>query len=374
MTQHEKVLAGCLVGVIAVAGGYAFAKSKVYEPRRQLKADISKEVAWREKLELRLQGAEKVVRAWQMHTGQTLHAEPFDAHQAFREDVGDLLDRNKLAESRSITKYKERVEKKGARQGFVELPLSVRVTGKLADLVNFLKDLYQRPYVVRVDKLNLSAELGRTSKSRKGRGGSAEPKLNITMTLSTLVLPKLKDVAHPTIDLETINNPTSGPVLVSASRLRAEDPELYNEIPRKNIFKLYEPPQVVVKPPQEKPRGNGPPPPPPPPPPRDPRRDADKFVLNGVGQLRDGPVAYVINTDEPTEPPTEYRLNDEADDGKVVLIVSEGIVVRVSPKRGQRQPPKDYFYPLGGNFKEREEVNPSAHPGVSRLLRLVLKQ
>jgi hypothetical protein len=96
-------------------------------------------------------------------------------------------------------------------------------------------------------------------------------------------------------------------------------------------------------------------------------------VLQGVGGLEEGPVAYVVDPDDPTEPPQEYRLNDEVDDGKLVLIVPEGMVVRVPPKSGQRQPPTHYFYPLGSNFKEREEVDPSVHPQVSRLLQLVLK-
>ncbi|MFQ5804869.1 MAG: GspMb/PilO family protein [Phycisphaerae bacterium] len=374
MTQHEKVLAGCLVGAIVAAGGYTLAKSKVYEPRQRLKADISNEIARRERLEVRLQGAEKTVRAWHKQTGQTLHAESFEAHQAFRKDVGDLLDRNKLSEDRTISTYKVRREKKGARQGFVELPLSVRVKGKLGDLVNFLRDLYQRPYVVRVDKLRLSAELGRRSRSKKGRGTSAEPKLSITMTLSTLVLPKIKDVEHSTIDLKAMNDPEAEPLLVSDRRLSEEDPIAYNEIPRNNIFKLYEPPPAPPPPrvdrKQEAPKVVEQPEKPP----ADPRRDAHKFVLSGVGQTPEGPVAYVIHTDEPTEPPKEYRLNESADDGKVVLIVPEGMVVRVPPGKGRSDSPQNYFYPLGGNFKEREEVSPSEHPDIEHMLRLVLKQ
>ncbi len=370
MTQQEKVLAGCLVGVIAVAGGFTLGKSKVYEPRVRLKEEIKNETERRDTLGVRLAGAPKIINAWQDYTGQTLHTDSSAAHAAFREDVEGLLKRNGLAEGLTFNQPPEDRDKKWPREGFVELPLSVNVKGKLGDLVNFLKDLYQRPYLVRVDKLHLGAELSRRSKSGRNRGGGTEPKLSITMTLSTLVLPKLKGIAHPMIDLEAMNNPQGDVVLASAARL-SEDPDAYNEISRRSIFELYEPPpQVVVAPRETKPTEPKPPEGPPPPPPPPPRPD---LVLQGVGRLNDGPVAYVINPDDPTELPREYRLNDDVDDGKVVLIVSEGMVVRVRPKGGQRQPLKNYFYPLGSNFKEREEVDPSTHPDVSRLLQLVLK-
>jgi hypothetical protein len=372
MTQQEKVLAGCLVGVIAVAGGYTLIKSKVVAPRVRLTKRIAEERERQEKLELRVANAPKTINAWQDYAGQTLHTDWTAAHAAFREDVEGLLKRNGLTEGLTFNQQPETLNKKGAREGFVELPLAVSVKGELDNLVNFLKDFYQRPYLVRVDKLRLVAELSRRSKGkRNNQGGGAEPKLAITMTLSTLVLPELKGVGHPTIDLEAMNNPEGDVVLASAARL-TEDPDAYNEIPRTNIFKVYEPPQrVVVTPPEKKP--TEPKEPTKPPPPVDPRRGAAKLVLSGVGRLSDGPVAYVINTDEPTEPPTAYRLNDETDDGKLVLIVSEGMVVRVPPARGQRGPSQNYFYPLGSNFKEREEIDPSTHPDVSRLLQLVLK-
>jgi Tfp pilus assembly protein PilO len=369
MTQQEKVLAGCLVGVIAVAGGYTLVKSKIIAPRVRLKQEIKQETERLGMLETRLASAPKKISAWQAHTRQTLHTDWPVAHATFREDVEDLLKRNGLTEGLTFNQLPERPDKKGAREGFVELPLSVNVKGELDNLVNFLKDLYQRPYLVRIEKLHLGAELSGRSKGRKGRGGGGEPKLSISMTLSTLVLPKLEDVGHPTIDLEAMNSPDGDVVLASTARL-SEDPDAYNEIARTNIFDIYEPPQVAVKPPEPKPAKpeRGPEPPRPPPPP--PRPD---LVLLGVGRLDDGPVAYVVNADDPTEPPEAYSLNAEVDDGRLVLIVPEGIVVRVSAEGVRGRPAKTYFYPLGANFKEREEVDPVQHPEVSRLLQLVLK-
>ena len=377
MTQREKVLAGCLIGVIVSYGGYKVAKSKVYEPRQQLVQDVKDERNRLEKLEVRLSGADKIVRDWQKQTGQTLHLDSSTAHQAFREDVTALLERNNLTKVQgwTIREHKASIEKKGVRKGFVELPLAVQVTGTLGDLVNFLKDFYQRPYLVCVDKLSLNAEGGGSPRGRRDKDADQEPKLSISMALSTLVLPKVEGLDHPTIDLARMDYPEAEPALAMVPRLEQEDPVAYNEIARVNFFKIY----VAPTPPRQTAtvarNDDKPPPPPPPPPPLDPRRDAHKFVLEGMGFLDDGPIAYVVNTDRSmVEPPTQYRLNDEADDGKVVLIVPQGMVVRVVPKPGRPEPTTDYFYPLGKSFKEREEVNPNEHPAIERVLREVLKQ
>jgi hypothetical protein len=375
MTQRERSMAGCIVGALVLFGGYKVVQSKVVAPRRELIANIAKQRERHDKLRMRLNGADKIVQAWRKQTARTLGPDPFRAHQAFREDVAMLLDRNNLIGAQAgdqgkVTKDKERHRKEWWREGFVELPLKVHAEGTLPDLVNFLRDLYQRPYVVRVETLSLRPDLG-----RKGKQGSTEPRLTIDMTLTTLVLPELADLEHPTVDPEALNNPENEVELASALHLSEEDPVAYNEIARVNFFKIYEPPpRVVQKPPEEKPAETKLVDKPPPPPPVDPRRDAHKFKLEGMGHLDDGPVAYVTNVDQPGQPPDAYRLNDDVDDGQLVLIVSEGIVVRVAPAGGSRLPPEYYFYPLGSTFAEREEVKADEHPEITRLLQLVLRR
>lgn len=376
MQQREKAIAGILVTVIVGYGGFTLVKKAVIEPRRNLQERIADENKLRDELEVRLNGAEAIIAGWQGWTKQTLDTDPFVAHQAFREDVDLLLDRNKLTQDLTTNKGAVYSDRKGPQEGFAVLPLTVKVKGELDNLVNFLKDLYQRPYPVRVEKLNLRAELARRPSGSKSKGPTPPPKLNITMTLNTLVLPAIEDVEHPTIDLAALNDPGGQPVLASAARLQQEDLAAYNEIANPNPFQIYEPPpppppvvrepREVKEPVERNPVVRTPP---------DPRRDAHKFVVTGTGCLDDGPIAYVINTDKDAEPPDGYRLNDEVDDGKLVLVVPQGIVVRVTPEsRARTAEAKNYFYTLGGTFKDREEVTAADHPEVARLLRQVLKQ
>lgn len=196
------------------------------------------------------------------------------------------------------------------------------------------------------------------------------------MTLTTLVLPKVEDIDHPTLDLAAFDDPESKVELTLSPRLREEDPVTYNEIASVNIFEIDKPPppRVVTKTPTKKTPVVKQPVEKTTPVKVDPRRDAHKFVVTGVGHLSDGPVAYVINTDAAVQPPTRYQLNDDVDGGKVVLIAPEGMVVRLPPEGTRREPPKNYFYALGLTFKDRKEVNPTDHPEIARLLRVVLKQ
>ncbi len=373
MKKSEKTLAGCLVAVLAVFMGYKIVHSMIVVPREELGRAIARAEDRLEKRRARRRQHDQIVAQWTGATARTLGADYKIAQDRFREDVAVLLDRNKLTEDRSIAAYKERREKKGPARGFVEVPIAVRVTGKLSDLVNFLRDLYQRPYLVRVDKLSVQAELKKKKKGSKAgaAGGNRDPRLNISMTLSTLVLPKLPKVAHPTFDLADLRNPEKAEKLLASARRLSSRPEAYSEITKVNPFRIWEPPRpkaVAKKPPKRtEPKPKHTPPKPP------PRRNAEKWVL--VGTASDGrPVAYVSNEDDLAAPLREYRLNAKVDDGTLVLIVPEGMVVRVRRKVGRRTTTHDYFYALGKSFKERVEVRPDKHPEIHRMLRLALSR
>lgn len=404
MTNREKMLGGLVGGVLVLFGGYKLVETQVIQRDQRMKQQIAQAKETRDKLETRLQGADRTIEAWQKRTQHTLGTDYFANHQEFREDVSRLLDRNNLSDGLVVNKLKEREVKKGANEGFIELPLSIRVNGKLRNLVDFLRDLYQRPYYVRVDKLNINAKL-RTKAQRerdKQRGLDQAfrregPDLSLSLQVSTLILPKLdlvvdeltREVAHPTLATALAENPEMVDALAGPIELGAE-PEEYARIVAVHPFKLYEPepPPVVVK--RDPPKREEPPkvventpkepPPPPPPPPR------PKKIVTGVGVLPPGrPVVYLLD-EENFEPAETKFLNDEVDDGKLVLIDPRGIVVR-SPKpqtaaaRGARRgrsratPTEfvNYFYPIGSKFAERVELDPVVHPEVAARLKLARK-
>lgn len=377
MTQREKTMAG-IVGLAAgVYFGYLAIQNLIIEPDQRIRRDIANELEYRDKLLIRLNASGRMTEDWYAQTGRTLSESVFDAHQDFRNDVNALLERNHLTDGIRITKYKERMEKKWPRNGFVELPVSVRVNGTLSDLNNFLRDFFQRPYFVRMEKLDLLADHSTTARGKRDGKADGEPKLSINMMVSTLVLPTQAGREHPRFDLARLNEPDSGEELpvVFADRLRHQ-PEDYMDITANSLFVKWSPPPpppppppVVRETPKPVERQPAPVQPPPPPPPTN-----DHLVVQGVGRLEDGPIVYVADNKSPGTPPAEYRLNQQLDGGRLVLIVPEGIVIQVPPKAGQRAPVKNYFYPLGQSFAERAEVDPTEHPTIARYLEIVLKQ
>jgi len=69
-------------------------------------------------------------------------------------------------------------------------------------------------------------------------------------------------------------------------------------------------------------------------------------------------------------------IDEQVDDGTVILIDPTGMVVRVPQRGAPGQPPgeadgghEDYFYPLGKSFKDRQPFEPELHAELARQLR-----
>ncbi len=373
MQKREKTMAGVMAGVLVLFAGVQAVRSLVIAPSQQLDQDIYAAQVRREKLLKIVDAGPRTIKQWQQRTARTLSDDYAKARDLFREDIATLLDRNGLTRERTIGSLKERVEKKPPAQGFVTLPVQVRVEGHLTNLVNFLRDLYQRPYYVRIEKLTINPDIKGQAKTRKRKRSTGPQTLKITMTLSTLVLPmveKPEGVGHPTFNLADLNDPDKAEKLLASVKRLRNQPDQYAQIARISPFEIWQPPPRPVAKATPK-HETKQPPKPKPKPVVDKRRDADKWVI--VGVANDGePLAFVANSDDLTAPLREYRLNDRVDDGTLVLIVPEGIVVRTRKRIGGRYMTHDYFYEVGTNFKQRVELRPTEYPEIHKLLKLAL--
>ncbi len=363
MTQRERILAGGIVGVLGVGALLGGVRALFLEPRRAALAQLAAEERRAADLENHLNRELTVQSRWLDRVRGTLRGEANEAAIAFRDDVSALLNKHGLTADLTTSPRGQRVEEKAeARRGFTELSLQVSVKGKLEQLVGFLRELYQRPYEKRVARITLGVEGGLAAavdpkKRGKNRG---EPRLNITMTLVALHLPRTAIPAAAGFDPREPGEfePLALP----------QEPEAYDEIVRINPFKLFEPePRVAVKPTPESAPASAPT--------REvavkprPKARPDHHLVATVS-LNGEPLAY-IDESKRTDPPAPRRLNDEVADGKLVLIHPRGVVLRVR----EGDDVNYYFYGLGASFKDRgEEVGPGVDPDVARQLKLVLKQ
>lgn len=377
MTRREKVLAMCVGGTLGGLALYGLVSWIVLGPFETVRKQIGDEQTRQQRLNLALKQLDRVEREWQALTVRTFSADPKEAERRFREDMHQLLERHGLHDPKvspgSPIKYKD---------GSVGVPLTINATGTLNKIVGFLCDFYRRDYLARLDKVRITADQsvvsnvnstrGRAGNVRQGRpqGGppgraSVEqgpdgPDLKVNISAVTLVLPKVEKIPHIVL-------PDPPPELETGRNLRplAE----YNYIFEKNLFLPYqEKPKAVVtesQPVAPKVADAGPPSPPPPPPPPV-RPGADQLFVRGSTRLNGEETAYVFDEREKAKPPTLYKVDQPIDDGKLIMIVPEGLVVRVEKPGGGQT---DYFYPLGKSFKEREEINPEEYPEIIAALK-----
>lgn len=370
MTQRERILGIALGAILVVLGGSAVVQRYIVQPVRQLKEDIAREQETREKLEHDLTPALAAKQLWQRRTAHTLPYEPDSSALVFRSDVNKLLTRSGLTQGLIITPKPIKRASKGSQAGFVEVAIGITVEGKLRELVDFLRSFYQRPYVKRVDSLVINAP---PTEVKPRTGPSPDPTLKFNMTVSTLLLPDLPGIASKPLDPARLDDPE----LLDDKSFKpylAENPTVFNTIFSSNLFKLWAPPKPPPKPPvakrDEPPRTTHTPPPPPPPP---ARADADQFRLLGTTSLNGELIAYIEDARNVVEPPREAHLNEQVDDGQLVLIEPDGIVVRTHARAGRAREYVYWFYALGATFDQRQRLTPAKYPQVYDRLQEILR-
>ena len=390
MTGREKVMAICVGGTLAGLGLVWGVQRVVIDPLKNVSGEIRAAQAAQEKLAQRKLELTKVEKQWQALTGRTLAADPRQAQLLFQENIYDLLQRHGLAGDPTTKQTKISPGSFATRKHseFIEVPLTINTYGTLKQVVGFLCDFYRQDYIARLDKVLLTVSddkiireaVGgqRTSSGRRtsrssarGKGsarstrsseselGPDDPVLNVSIVATTLVLPEIKGVPHTLRD--------ERPEELDNGRLRHEL-STYDEVFAKNLFRPYQPPKPVPvkEQPKEEPVVAATEPeretePEPVQPVEIPRPNAENLYVRLSGTLNNEPIAYVYDETDLAAAPMTYQQDDPIDDGMVLLICPQGLVVRVHPSGA---PAQDYFYALGRSFADREELSPAAHPKV----------
>ena len=342
MTGRERIIASVVGGVVALTGGFKLTRLAVIEPLRSLNQSLETAAEKKANLEDFVEQHQHVAEEWQAYTARTFSENVEKVKVSFFSEVAQLLELHDLTEERSITPRTPRPQK----SGLVEVSLQVRAQGSLESVVGFMRDLRQWPYLARLSNVRLRAEKGSSARKTRGRsrGSNERATLAVSMTATTLVLPKLKGTKHQPPDP---NQP--------APTYFAQEPEAYDEIAEVNFFQKYRPPVRTVQTattrqvvPHEEPEQ-----------PRPKPRPNMKVV--GVESLYGDLIACVLDEDHREEPLAEFRLNDRIDDGTLVLVHPKGIVVRVPKREGADDETEDYFYQIGSSFRDRlrlEEADP----------------
>jgi hypothetical protein len=356
MTLREKVLAGVVGGAVVLFGGTKAVHWAVLQPLESFNQELADAQRKKDNLTDFVEAHRDVAGQWQNHTERAFSADPDSAQAELAAEIVALLKYHHFAREYNIEKRSPRTGK----SGLTEVSLRISAEGPLESVVGFMRDFYAKPYFARLSEVSLHSKAGK--RARSGRPGSqmtdddvtlsvgaTAVTLSVGMTATTIVLPSLKG-ARP----KPYNAMANAPARLKHG-LKA-----YDEIAEVNFFQRYKPPKAIVSTPttQEIVRVD----PDPPSRPKPPRPDM-RVVY--VGTLNGEPVAYVVDDGHREVPAVKYRLNDEIDDGQLVLIHAKGIVVRVTDERGSSEEFEDYFCPRNTSFKERLPLA-QADPDVVR--------
>ncbi len=368
MTRREKVLAWCVGGGLGGLALVYMVNWAVLRPFQNVRDQIKEEHRRSRSLRTAFQQVENIEDEWKKLGARTLADDPQDSQRRFQEDMQKLLALHGLRDTKvapgAFVTYKD---------GSHGVPLTIGAAGTLKEILGFLCDFYGRDYLARLDKVRITADqgvLGDVNTSRPRAGGSRPgrspapgsrreqqfgpdgPVLKLNVSAVTLVLPKLRGFDGPA-ETEIIE-------LTGGGRLQRER-AAYNAILDRNPFMPYQEKALVVAPPPTQPTHEQAPVTPTAPPVVDPRVGADQKFVRVTTCLDGEPTAYVYDEQRRDQPPDKFFLDDRIDDGRLLLILPRGLVVRVGTQ--------DYFYPLGKSFKDREELDPDAQPEIWEALR-----
>lgn len=421
MNRRQRMLA--IAGAIVVGGAalYQFGAWAFYRPLQKLNSDLQAVQSRKEHLLALLKNQQDALGEWRDWYGRALHERDTEAELRFREDLAQLLEKHGLREGLSLSPGAKRT----ATNGFVEVPFTVNVVGTFEELVSFLVDFYQRPYLARIRDLTLisedtglnpkrtagaaaseaarsggSAGRGGRAGGRAGRNGASSPgaapaasagghveakdaRLRITLTAVALVLPPISTMKADRKPLAELLpalkdfKPTVLPHVPeewpTVKRLSRDASELSGVMNTYVFTKFVPKPEVVVqKPTETQPVAKVDTPPPTLPPPVRPNADK-QFVIASVSL--NGQPAVLVRDDSAGGATRRYAIEEPVDDGTVILIDPTGMVVRVPHKPAPGQPAdaeaghEDYFYPLGKSFRDRQPFQPELHAELARQLR-----
>lgn len=374
MTARERILAAGVGGTLLILGGFKITQWVIIQPFQAIETSLIEARERKAHLELRQVQESVWQKNWLDRTRRTLGTKPADVQTAFRTDVQSLLTEHGLTEDLSINSITPKTNKK---TGITEIPLSITVKGKLDDLTSFLRDFYQRPYLAKIEKITIDGgetqpKSRSSSRSRRGRrsssrrsDGSAERLLSISgLKLATVVLPPFKELKSKHIkSLEALDE------MEPAHDWLAREDDDYLTIVSADIFGWPKQPEPLTER-ETVDIANNDEPLPPAPPTVDPRKNADKKRIVGVESRNGVAIVFIVDETQRDQPPKAFRTHEEIDDGKLMLIHGLGLVVRVEAKEGSEDDQAtDYFYPIGTNFKQREQLDPAKHPLIYQEMR-----
>ncbi len=354
MNRREKILLFTVVGVLAFGIALRVIRSQVIERL----AAMDREIIAKTKKVADL-NSQRFLTEIQKKQWAQISSEPLatDAPTAYTRMINEL---DALARKHGLANWAERPSIANAgKSGLLPLVFSIQGEGTLSQLVSFLYDLQNLPFVTQTRTMKITPLSGK----QKGT-------LQLSLKGETIVLPPHKlATSMPTANLKEGQRK-------EVQRTALASVKEYLSIAQKNLFEPYKAPPAVARAP-DPPKPTGPPatqeapkptPGTPPPPPRkfDPARSSTRITA-----LLSTPEAQEVILTGNDKRRRAVKVGEEFDGGRLVYVHPDGAVV-VYKEEGKKETEKD-FYPLGKLMSEMKVLTEEEHPEVFFIVSLMEK-
>ncbi|MBN2447667.1 MAG: hypothetical protein JXO22_13115 [Phycisphaerae bacterium] len=360
MSDREKLLGGVVGAAIIGVMLYQGVNRLAIQPRLRLCAEISDKQDDVRQLEAQLARGERLADMWKQRTALTLSSDIEDAQIFLHEHLYNLLKQagfnDPMVGRPSAIGHRVYGRYKGV--DFKEVTVQMHVQGQMRNLMTFLRDFYQLPYYADLSQMVVNVKKTKTRKIGRGEERAEEPTLDVTMTATALVLPRMKDVPSAEYDP---NGPKLDPRLLYPDELSAYDALVSANVFKKWVKPVPPPPVRPVETPDEREDDE---------PIVTPQRDPlpDKTLVK-VEAVNGHYFAAVRDNGRLDLPPEEIALNGRIEDGVIVFVDRDGVVMRVQgPDETGVRVTTEYFWPLGGSLRDRVELDPNEHSDIYEAL------
>lgn len=232
MTSRERRLGAVIGGIVALGLAYqavSFFFIADYQETNQRITAYEGEV---KRLDGFIRSEESLARQWLDDVGRTFSLDRHEAQGRFGMALKEIAKRHGFDDAVFSPAAGTRI---GAKTNIATVAHRISIDGAYQDVIAFLRDLYNTPYLCQVTKLSVAP-----SSARGARG-----RVKAELTVESPVLPSVDPKTIPYVrNPEPMPSESKAPLPPVRTRLRGD--AFYAILPDRNIFRAYLPPPENV--------------------------------------------------------------------------------------------------------------------------------
>lgn len=232
MNQRERILAGIIVSGLVLTVLYQGVQRGFLRPIAKAEIDVEELTAENRKLDLTIASRSHLAKRWLKYARQTFDFDETRALDRFGFSLKEIAQRHGFEDANFTTSPGTKI---GDKTGISTVAHRIGIEGKFSEVVAFMRDVYETPYLCAITKLTVTP-MG----SRVGRDA-----VRVEFTVETPVLPEIdKHVVREAANVELM--PSESMESLPPAREDLPSKATLALLTDRNLFREYLPPPPNV--------------------------------------------------------------------------------------------------------------------------------